>query len=280
MSATINFDDIKLEYLGIAEARQRSGLRLILGAYSIPGPWREACKGLFDVKGLRYAAVRASNAGASELDFGMNGSQSELVDWTAQSSAPVAIWNDERPRSSWIDQLNLAERLAPTPALVPAALTDRIRMFGLINELAGENGFGWSKRLLLVHEALDSLQPGQEGYDFWNTLGQKYLYSPALGRAAKARMIEILNTLDAELAAQHARGQRYLIGESLSALDIYLSTFYALILPLPEELCPMATSYRPAYTNHDADIARAATAALAAHRDFIYREHLVLPVVF
>src|SRR6476619_6875215 len=61
MSATINFDDIKLEYLGIAEARQRSGLRLILGAYSIPGPWREACKSLFDVKGLRYAAVRASN---------------------------------------------------------------------------------------------------------------------------------------------------------------------------------------------------------------------------
>jgi len=280
MDTTINFDDIRLEYLDIAEARQRAGLRLVLGAYAIPGPWREACKGLFDVKGLSYAVVRTANAGASDLDFGMNGTQSELYAWTAQSSAPVAIWNDERPRSSWIDQLNLAERLAPTPRLIPEEIGDRMQMFALINEIAGENGFGWNKRLQLVHEALGSLSPQDDGYDFWKTLGDKYLYTPERGQAAKAQMIDVLGLLAAQLGAQHQRGRRYLIGTQLSALDIYFSTFYALIEPLPPARCPMATSYRPAYTNHDPDITRAAVPALAAHRDFIYEEHLVLPVVF
>ena len=280
MSSEIGFNDIHLEYLSIAAARARAGLRLVLGAYAVPGPWREACKGLFDVKGLSYACVRTANEGASDLDFGMNGSQSELYAWTAQSSAPVAIWNDERPRSSWIDQLNLAERLAPEPALIPATIADRTQMFGLTNELAGENGFGWCRRLLLVHDALNSLSPGDEGYSFWQTLGEKYLYTHARGVAAKARVIEVLQTLAHQLAAQHAHGSRYLIGPRLSALDIYFSTFYALIEPLPPALCPMATSYRPSYTNTDPDVAAAVTPALAAHRDFIYREHLVLPVVF
>ncbi|MGH8598673.1 MAG: hypothetical protein ACREXT_18635 [Gammaproteobacteria bacterium] len=278
--STIGFEDIKLKYLSIAEARSCHGLRLVLGAYTVPGPWREACKGLFDVKGLSYNSVRTADAGASDLDFGMGGTQSELYAWTAQSSAPVAIWNDERPRSSWIDQLNLAERLAPEPSLVPRDTALRVQMFGLINEIAGENGFGWSKRLLLVHEALGTLSPGKAGYDFWKTLADKYLYSPALGEAAKACMIEVLNLLTGQLAVQHSRGSRYLIGNRLSALDIYFSTFYALIEPMPEPLCPMAWSYRPSYENHDPDIARAATSALAAHRDFIYRKHLVLPIVF
>lgn len=280
MTTHIGFDDIHLDYLSIAEARQRSGLRLVLGAYTVPGPWREACKGLFDVKGLAYASVRTSNAGASDLDFGMGDTQSELYVWTAQSSAPVAIWNDERPRASWLDQLNLAERLAPDPALVPRASADRMQMFGFINEIAGENGFGWSKRLQLIHAALTTLSPAAEGYAFWKTLGDKYLYTHARGEAAKAKVIEVLNLLAAQLVAQHQRGRRYLIGTQFSALDIYFSTFYTLIEPLPPALCPMASDYRPAYTNQDADIAKAVTPALAAHRDFIYAEHLVTPIVF
>ncbi len=280
MDSNIAFDNIQLNYLEIAQARTLSGLRLVLGAYAIPGPWREACKGLFDVKGIPYAVVRTANKGASDLDFGANGTQSELYAWTAQSSAPVAVWNDERPRSSWIDQLNLAERLAPSPRLVPENIAERMQMFGFINEIAGENGFGWNKRLQLVHEALSTMSVNDEGYAFWKGLGDKYLYTPGRGAAAKAQMIQALEGLTAQLTAQQARGRRYLIGEHFSALDIYLATFYALVEPLPPALCPMATSYRPAYTNRDPEIKQAAAPILAAHRDFIYREHLVLPVKF
>jgi hypothetical protein len=56
-----------------------------------------------------------------------------LYEWTAQRSAPVAIWNDERPRSTWIEQLYLAERLQPFPALIPASIADRALMFGYAN---------------------------------------------------------------------------------------------------------------------------------------------------
>ncbi|CAN0410127.1 unnamed protein product, partial [Phaeothamnion confervicola] len=150
MSDEIGFDDIKINYVSIAAARALGGLRLVLGSYAIPGPWRESCKALFDVKGIPYTSVRCSNAGASETSFGADGTHSELIAWTAQSSAPVAVWEDERPRSSWIDQLNLAERLAPEPCLVPPDFEARVRMFGLINEIAGEGGLGWSKRLILV----------------------------------------------------------------------------------------------------------------------------------
>jgi len=101
----IAVDDIQRHYVTIAEARRMQGLRIVLGAFTLPGPWHEACKGIFHVKGLAYTPVRSSNANASDLQIGMDGSQSELVEWTAQSSAPVVVWNDERPRSLWNDQL-------------------------------------------------------------------------------------------------------------------------------------------------------------------------------
>lgn len=280
MARDIGFDDIRLNYVSIAQARTMDGLRLVLGAYAVPGPWRESCKSLFDVKGIPYTCVRCSNEGAVETDFGANGGHSELIAWTAQSSAPVAIWNDERPRSSWIDQLNLAERLNPAPRLVPADFEARVRMFGLINELGGENGFAWNKRLMLTGQALSNAPAGSPEHAFWQTLGAKYGYSPQVAANAKTRMIEIIIRLDAELERQKARGSRYYIGDTLTALDIYSACFYALLDPLPEELCPMASSYRPAYRNADPDIERAMTPRLAAHRDFIYQQHLVLPVVF
>lgn len=86
----IGIDDIKIHYVPIREARQMSGLRIVLGAFAVPGPWHEACKGIFHVKGLDYTPVRSADEGASDALIGMGGSQSELVAWTAQSSASVA----------------------------------------------------------------------------------------------------------------------------------------------------------------------------------------------
>jgi hypothetical protein len=47
MAEEIGLNRIKLKYVSIEEARDMAGLRLILGAYAVPGPWREACKGIF-----------------------------------------------------------------------------------------------------------------------------------------------------------------------------------------------------------------------------------------
>ena len=45
MAEEIGRNDFKLHYASLEEARTMSGLRLILGAHTIPGPWREACNG-------------------------------------------------------------------------------------------------------------------------------------------------------------------------------------------------------------------------------------------
>ena len=190
-------------------------------------------------------------------------------------------WNDERPRSSWIDQLHLAERLQPEPPLIPADVEDRVRMFGLANELLGENGLVWVKRLLMVDGPLKTLAADDPQRSFFEFLGRKYGYSPAAAETATLRIIDILGALSAQLDRQHAAGRRYLVGDRLSALDIYWAACCAILDPMPPERCPMADAFRAGpYGNSDPRIDKALTAALRAHRDFIYETHLELPIVF
>ena len=271
MAEEIGLNSVKLKYVSIEEARSMTGLRLILGAYAVPGPWREACKGIFYVKKIPYVPVASA---------GKDGSDGELRKWTAQASAPVAVWNDERPRSTWIEQLYLAERLASTPPLIPASLEDRVLMFGYGNEICGENGFAWSKRLTMIHAMLSNPKVDEANRKFWIYMGNKYGYSPAAAEAAPARMAEILQHLGTRLEQQRAKGSKFFIGGQISALDIYWATFAALIQPLPPELCPMATAFRDFYTNKDPVVAVALSPLLLEHRDFIYREYLELPIVF
>jgi len=253
-------------YVEVAAARDMPGLRLVLSP-GVPGPWSEAAKGIFYVKKLTYIPVRQNM-----------GSDPALRAWTAQDSAPVAVYNDERPRSTWIEQLYLAERLGPNPALVPPAIDDRIQMFGLCNELCGENGFGWSKRLLMFHTNLNTPGLSEKERAPSRTFAAKYGYSPELAEAALARTVEILRTLSNRLQEQRGRGSRYFIGGQLSALDIYWAAFCAIINPLPEDLCPMTPMMRKTYTNTNPAIAAAASPILYEHRDFIYHEYLELPV--
>ncbi len=271
MSDKIAVTDIKLKYATIQEAKTRSGLRLILGANAVPGPWREACKGIFHVKKIAYTPVASA---------GQDGSQRELVEWTAQSSAPVAIWNDERPRASWIDQLYLAERLQPEPALIPPNADDRAAMFGISNEICGENGLGWSKRLMMIESGANNPNADPRTREFWRRFGGKYLYNEEAAAAAPARIASILRFLAERLERQKSRGAKFFIGDRLSALDIYWAAFAALVRPLPPETCPMASTFREAYTEKNPDIVAALSPSLLEHRDFIYREYLELPIVF
>jgi hypothetical protein len=256
-----------MEYVEVDAARKMSGLRLVLTP-GVPGPWSEAAKSILYVKRLPYVKVRQE----------LGGENRPLLEWTAQAAAPVMAWNEERPRSLWNDQLCLAERLQPNPPLIPANLADRTLMFGYANELCGENGFGWSKRLMIVRDGLAN--PDERGRRLFIYLAEKYGYQEAAATAAPARIAEILNALTARLEAQRARGSRFFIGDRLSALDIYWATFAALVDPLPDDLCPMPAGFRHVYTNTDPTIKAATTPILLEHREFIYRNFLQLPLEF
>lgn len=280
MSRKIRLTDTQVEYLSIAEARRRPGLRLVLGAYAVPGPWREACKGIFHVKGIPFASVVTADPGRADGDFGMGGADSALRDWTGQSSAPVAVWNDEKPCVTWLEQLQLAERLSPHPPLLPEGVEERALVIGLCHELAGREGFGWTKRVAMIHDNLRSLPEGHAARPFWEHMAAKYGYTPQAGEAAPARLAKIVRAFARRLQAQLDAGRRYLVGDRLSAVDIHWSTFVAMLSPMDEARCPMASSFRAAYSNSEPELQAALTPALLAHRDFVYETHLELPVRF
>jgi glutathione S-transferase len=253
------------DYIEIEEARTRGGMRLVLTA-GVPGPWGEAAKNIFWVKKIKYVPVRQI-PGESEK---------ALAAWTAQTSAPVAVYEDERPRSSWAEILYLAERLAPTPSLIPSNPSLRIEMFGLCHELCGETGLGWQRRLMLLNPML----AGGAAGGVPALLGVKYGYSPGAGASAPERCAEILRGLSDTLQRQRERGRRYFVGDALSALDLYWAAFAALVDPLPHELCPMNEGMRAAYTLRDEGVLSALDPVLLEHRDYIYREYLQLPLDF
>ena len=68
-----------MDYLEVEEGREADGLRLVLTAGG-PGPWSEAAKAVFHVKGLAWTPVRQNAGEANEA----------LARWTGQTSAPVA----------------------------------------------------------------------------------------------------------------------------------------------------------------------------------------------
>ena len=86
------------------------------------------------------------------------GTNEELVAWSSVNSAPVVAWNDEAPLNGWLDILLLLERLNPEKSLVPEDPHSRVQLFGLAHEICGELGFGWNRRLDMIHAGM---KPGQ-----------------------------------------------------------------------------------------------------------------------
>ena len=108
-------------------------------------------------------------------------------------------------------------------------------------------------------------------------LAEKYGYGAEAAEAAPWRVVAILRMLAAQLDRQRLAGRPFLVGSHLTALDIYWATFAAMLEPLPEEQCPMPAGMRMLYTA-SGPVRDALDPALLAHRDFVYREYLQLPV--
>jgi glutathione S-transferase len=251
------------EYVSVDEAIARRGLRMLVVG-GVPSPWGEAAKGIFHIKGIDWVAVR--------LVY----DSEPLRAWAGQRSGPVAVYDDERPRAGWAEILLLAERLAPTPSLLPRDAAERALAFGLAHEICGEDGLGWARRLQLIHAGLQGsggFAPRVAGY-----LAKKYGYSPEAGSAAGVRVVALLAMLAARLKAQRAAGSRFYVGNALSAVDVYSATFMALLSPLPQAQCAMDAGSRAAMETLDGATAAALDPMLLEHRDMMYRERLEQPL--
>ena len=254
-----------MDYISVEEAIDTPGLRLVLTA-GAPGPWSESAKAILTLKNIPYIPVRQDGGGEN----------SALQAWTGQTSAPVAIYNDELPRCQSLDILFLAERLNPEPPLIPDAVEPRVQMFGLIREIIGEQGFAWNRRLLMLQPIMqvDGMQA------LATRLGTKYGYSDSAVRAASQRCVEILACLTAQLQRQRNNESRYFIGGGLTALDIYWANFASMLKPLPHKDNPMNEAMRQTYEHLPEQLADACDPVLLQHRDYIYQQYLTLPLDF
>jgi glutathione S-transferase len=254
---------MSFHYVSVEEAIKRPGLRMVVVG-GVPSPWGEAAKGILHIKRIEWAAVRLAY------------DSEPLKEWAGERSGPVAVFDNERPRSGWAGILLLAERLSPAPSLLPKKPAERALVFGLAHEICGEAGLGWSRRLQLVHAGLQNAGGFPQRVSQY--LGKKYGYTPAIGAAAGARVVDLLGMLVERLKTQDGAGSRYYVGNSPTAVDVYSATFTAMFGPLPPERCKMDAATRAAFESKDAQIEAALDPILFAHRDMMYAKHLELPL--
>jgi glutathione S-transferase len=249
-----------VKYEEVNHVIEAEGLRLVL-LRGFPSPWGQAAKAMMEFKGLEFTA------GALEA----GGENTAVVTWSGVNSAPIVAWNEEPPLNRWDDILMLLERLAPERPLIPKEPSERAQLFGLSYLICGQLGFGWNRRLDGVHKQVQSGQPAG-----W--LGEKYGYNETDGELAAHRAVDFLNYLTDILKAQQQRGSRYILGDSVTAVDFYWAAFSNLAVIQPPEECPLDPAIRPMFENVTPSVAAAVDPILIEHRNFIMQSYFKIPM--
>lgn len=252
-------------WLTLEQALLSPGLRVAPVRAGLPSPWSEFVRACFHVKRVPFALVDAREADRS---------LSSIKTLTGQESLPVVFWNDERPRSNWLEQLLLTERISPQPRLLPENPLERARIVGLIAELCSETGFGWHRRVMMIERLLTEPAFGERERAIGQYLAKKYRHNTDSVEQSTQHCEAVVATFASLRTASH----EYLSGSSLTALDLAWAAFAALIQPLPEDLCPMQPLWRDLYTWTPTTISRDTVEDLLTFRGRIYRDWLPLPV--
>lgn len=254
-----------LTFVDVATARAARGVRMLVSGF-VPSPWSEAAKGLFLLQGVPVMAVRYDRENA------------EHAAWGRSHNVPVVLNDDEPPRTSWSDVVALADRLArdarASAGLLPTDIEARSRTVGLIHEIAGEGGLGWSSRLLMLEASFQS--GGARGFPLpvAQYLGAKYGYATDRMAGARTRIREILGALRRELGAKDYFGV-----DTPNALDVYSACFLTPLGPIDEADCPrMSPALRRAFAIPAEELGAEVGTALLGHRKRVLERHLGWPI--
>ena len=209
------------EFITLEEAASMDKGTRVTFVPGVQAMYAEALKNICYVKNIPLIRVLHPIMGVDK-ETGED-RQAKLYELTSQTSLPTMFHDKERPRSVWTEQLALAERIGTndSPNLIPDNFEQRVEMFGICAVVLGEDGLVWNMRIMM-----DS------------PLAQKYGYSEEASAAAPGKIGEVITLIDDRLKAQERNGSRYLIGDSLTALDIYWATMSMTILPVPLDIMP------------------------------------------
>mgnify|MGYP001349729009 CR=1 FL=1 len=195
--------------------------------------------------------------------------QEKLYELTSQTSLPTMFHNGEHPRSNWTEQLALAERAgtSDSPILIPDDFRQRVEMFGLCAIILAEDGLVWNMRIL------------SDG-----PLGRKYGYSAEASAQAPNKMSQIVRVIDSQLQAQEERGSKYLVGDAISAADVYWATMSMAVIPASPEIMPRTKQNAGllamfAASSQIPQLKEAITDRLEKQRDYILTTYCETPAV-
>lgn len=242
------------------------GLRLVL-SMGVPGPWGEAVKAVLKARNVPFAPVGQQPMAANE----------DVREWTGCRNAPTAMYDDEPALTTWFDILMLAERLGSGPSLLPTASHERALCLGLIMEICAQDGFGWNRRLSMLHSIWGTETPTRAEPHELEYIREYGLSAASVARAP-ARTADILSALANQLHAQKAQGSDYLVGARLTAADLYWACFSQMALPLPKDVNPIPDYVATLYSTLPIEVEAALDPILLAHRDLIYERHIGLPL--
>ncbi|MFC4594707.1 hypothetical protein [Sphingobium tyrosinilyticum] len=251
-----------VRYVPIKEARAMRGLRIAFTS-GVPGAWGVAIKMILDLKGIDYIPVAQIPGAPNE----------ELKAWTGQSSAPVLMLNDDRPRTQWSEMLVLAEQLQPEPRMIPVDEDERMALFGFCHEICGDDGLGWNVRLMLL-----SGEHGSGEEDDGTLLMRSRYSSPVDNNYSRNRVRQIVGAMVKRLESQAAKGSRYFMGDGLTAADIYWTAFSNLFAAMSSDLCTMPDYVRGFGKLLEVYMGEPTPQILLNHRDYIARTHFRLPI--
>ncbi len=255
------------EFVSLDEAAAMTTGTRVTFIPGIPALYAEALKNICYVKGVPLVRALQPMMGVDKATG--EDRQARLYELTSQTSIPTMFHDQERPRNVWLEQLALAERIgAPgTPKLIPDDFEQRAEVMGLCEVVLGEDGLVWNMRIL-------SDSP----------LAQKYGYSESASADAPGKVAQVLTLIDRRLAAQEQNGSRYLVGEAVTAADVYWATMSMCVLPPSPEIMPLTQQNKGmlkyfAMNGQIPVIAEALTERIEAHQRYILTTYCETPAV-
>jgi hypothetical protein len=257
-----------LKYLTVAEARGMPGLRLVLTAH-MPGPWGEAAKFVLQARNIDFVPVEQRVMETND----------ELFAWTGMRNAPIAMYEDEPPQSTWHEILLLAERIGSGPSLIPDDEVDRALAMGFSTELCGPDGIGWNRRLEMMGRP-STQTPSQTAQYDRQRMTRSYGVNPETIARAPRRIVQIMQGLAKQLHRQKAAGSDYLVGGRLAACDLHWAAMSLFMKPLAPEKSPMPDFMVANYSYMTPELEAGVDPIIYEHRDRIYDRHIKLPLEY
>ena len=253
-----------MKVIDLEQAKSIGGLRLGLVA-GLPSPWGEAAKGLLEAAEVEFSAFPY-----------LGSDDSAYRSWTGYDHAPVLKYDDDPCIHTWQDILYLLTSVSAN-RLVPKTSHARLEVFGLCHEIAGPHGFGWNARAIIVDGGLsDHAHPlPTDGARYF---ARKYTHVPDARQRLLPQCAQTLAMLTAKLRASANRGSPYLVGDNLSAADIYAATFLVFVAPWSSSECPMPEFLRDSFQWLGEMLSMEVTEQLLSHREYIFKTYLSLPI--